>query len=138
MATVSTHDLPTAAGFLPGEHVRARAELGLLDDVAAERGEGRGRAGRTGGAAARRGAGRRDPSRPRRSWSWPCTRCWPAAARGWSLISPYDVVGEVRQPNLPGTVDEYPNWRLPLPVTLEELRTDPMVAEVVARLRRRR
>jgi hypothetical protein len=25
-------------------------------------------------------------------------------------------------PNLPGTVDEYPNWRLPLPVTLEELR----------------
>ena len=29
------------------------------------------------------------------------------------LISPYDVIGEVRQPNLPGTVDQYPNWRLP-------------------------
>ena len=37
-ASLSTHDLPTAAGFLRGEHVRARADLGLLDDV-------RGRAG---------------------------------------------------------------------------------------------
>ena len=36
VATVSTHDLPTASGFLRGEHVRARADLGLLDDVAAE------------------------------------------------------------------------------------------------------
>ena len=33
---ISTHDLPTVLGFLRGEHVRARAELGLLDDVAAE------------------------------------------------------------------------------------------------------
>src|SRR5207248_10385102 len=27
-ASISTHDLPTALGFLRGEHVRARAELG--------------------------------------------------------------------------------------------------------------
>jgi 4-alpha-glucanotransferase len=48
---------------------------------------------------------------------------------------PYDVIGEVRQPNLPGTVDEYPNWRLPLPVSLEELLADPRVDDVVAALR---
>jgi 4-alpha-glucanotransferase len=48
-----------------------------------------------------------------------------------ALVSPYDVVGEVRQPNLPGTVDEYPNWRLPLPLSLEELVTDPRVRAVV-------
>jgi 4-alpha-glucanotransferase len=51
------------------------------------------------------------------------------------LGSLYDAVGEIRQPNLPGTVDEYPNWRLPLPVTLEELRCDPRVKRVVAALR---
>jgi 4-alpha-glucanotransferase len=51
------------------------------------------------------------------------------------LASPYDVVGETRQPNLPGTVDEYPNWRLPLPLSLEELVADPRVKEVVAALR---
>ncbi len=51
------------------------------------------------------------------------------------LISPYDVIAEPRQPNLPGTVDEYPNWRLPLPETLEQLRDDPRVAEITAAFR---
>ncbi len=53
------------------------------------------------------------------------------------LASPYDAVGELRQPNLPGTIDEYPNWRLPLPVTLEELQHDPRVRQVIDALRRR-
>src|SRR6185437_6218620 len=35
-ASITTHDLPTALGWLRGEHVRVRAELGLLDDPAAE------------------------------------------------------------------------------------------------------
>jgi 4-alpha-glucanotransferase len=48
------------------------------------------------------------------------------------LVSPYDVLQETRQPNLPGTVDEYPNWRLPLPESLEKLRGDPRVAEIAA------
>src|SRR5262249_10573505 len=30
MASISTHDLPTAAGYLAGEHVRVRAELEQL------------------------------------------------------------------------------------------------------------
>src|SRR5262249_37427286 len=30
VASISTHDLPTAAGFLAGEHVLARAEAGVL------------------------------------------------------------------------------------------------------------
>jgi 4-alpha-glucanotransferase len=49
-----------------------------------------------------------------------------------------DAVGDLRQPNLPGTVDQYPNWRLPLPVTLEELYDDPRVRVVVDQLRLRR
>ena len=54
------------------------------------------------------------------------------------LVAPYDVVGEARQPNLPGTVDEYPNWRLPLPFSLDELRDHPLLNAVVAEVRRRR
>ena len=34
----------------------------------------------------------------------------------------YDVLGELRQPNMPGTTDQYPNWRMPLPASLEEIR----------------
>ena len=30
------------------------------------------------------------------------------------LASLGDAVGDLRQPNMPGTVDEYPNWRLPV------------------------
>lgn len=42
-----------------------------------------------------------------------------------------DTVGDRRPQNLPGTVDEYPNWRLPIadpegrPLTLEELAVRP-------------
>ena len=32
-----------------------------------------------------------------------------------------DLVGMEEQANLPGTVDEHPNWRRKLPVTLEDL-----------------
>jgi len=32
-------------------------------------------------------------------------------------------------------VDEYPNWRLPLPLTLEQLRTAPLVALMVSAMR---
>ncbi len=53
-------------------------------------------------------------------------------------VSLYDVLGEVRQPNMPGTVDEYPNWRLPLPVTVAEIRADPRVARIVDLLTRAR
>ncbi len=42
-----------------------------------------------------------------------------------------DTVGDRRPQNLPGTVDEYPNWRLPIadatgsPLTLEQLAARP-------------
>ena len=126
-ASLSTHDLPTAAGFLRGEHVRARADLGLLDDVPAE--QANADKERAEWLALLRSEGllptRRDRARRSRRSSSRCTGSWPRRRAELKLISPYDVIGETRQPNLPGTVDEYPNWRLPLPVTLEELKTDP-------------
>lgn len=132
-ASISTHDLPTAVGFLRGEHVRVRAELGLLNDEAAEwarakaeraeliellRAEGLLRTGSEDDIViAMHALLARTPCRI-------------------LLASPYDAVREARQPNLPGTVNEYPNWRLPLPATLEELQRDPRVDELVAPLRR--
>ncbi|TMJ29452.1 MAG: 4-alpha-glucanotransferase [Alphaproteobacteria bacterium] len=41
------------------------------------------------------------------------------------VISMEDLLGVTEQVNLPGTVDEHPNWRQPLPVTIEELRNHP-------------
>jgi 4-alpha-glucanotransferase len=136
VATVSTHDLPTAAGFLRGEHVRARAELGLLDDVPAEEARATKERAELLDLLRTEGLITGEPAEAEL-----IVALHALLARSRSrlvLISPYDVVGEVRQPNLPGTVDEYPNWRLPLPVSLEELYAHPMVRAVVDRLRQSR
>lgn len=134
-ASISTHDLPTAAGFLRGEHVRARADLGLLDDPAAE--QANADKERAEWVSMLKAEGLLDSStEPDESAIIVAMHRFLAATPSQlKLISPYDVVHEPRQPNLPGTVDEYPNWRLPLPVTLEELRTDPRVAEITAAFR---
>ncbi|WP_237571017.1 4-alpha-glucanotransferase [Mycolicibacterium lacusdiani] len=135
-ASLSTHDLPTAAGFMSGEHVRARADLGLLDDVPAE--QANADKERAEWLEMLRSEGLLDAAtEPDESQIVVAMHRFLASTPSQlKLVSPYDVIGERRQPNLPGTVDEYPNWRLPLAETLEELRADPRVAEVVAAFRR--
>lgn len=134
-ASISTHDLPTASGFLRGEHVRARADLGLLDDPAAEQANADKEQAEW--VALLQSEGLLDTAtEPDESAIITAMHRFLAATPSQlKLISPYDVIGEPRQPNLPGTVDEYPNWRLPLPVTLEQLRTDPRVAEITSAFR---
>jgi 4-alpha-glucanotransferase len=134
-ATISTHDLPTASGFLRGAHVEVRAELGLLDDVTAERAS----------AAAERdellellrseGLLSGIDTATEQQIVLAMHKLLASTPCRLKLISPYDVLGEPRQPNLPGTVDEYPNWRLPFPLTLEQLRADPRVVEIVEAFR---
>jgi 4-alpha-glucanotransferase len=133
-ASISTHDLPTAAGFLRGEHVRARADLGLLDDVPAE--QATADRERAEWVALLQSEGLLADGEPSEGQIVVAMhRLLASTPSRLKLISPYDVVGETRQPNLPGTVDEYPNWRLPLPVTLEELEADPRVAEITEAFR---
>ncbi len=134
-ASLSTHDLPTAAGFLRGEHVRARADLGLLDDVPAEAANADKE--RAEWLALLRSEGLLDSDDPDEATIVLAMHRFLASTPSrLKLIAPYDVIGEIRQPNLPGTIDEYPNWRLPLPLTLEELRADPRVADITAAFRR--
>jgi 4-alpha-glucanotransferase len=133
VATISTHDLPTVAGFLRGEHVRVRAELGLLDDVAAEKAKAA--ADRAELLDLLRAEGLIEGT-PGEDELIVAIHALLARSRSrLVLVSPYDVTGEVQQPNLPGTVDQYPNWRLPLSLSLEELQADPRVGVVVAQLR---
>jgi 4-alpha-glucanotransferase len=134
VATVSTHDLPTASGFLRGEHVRVRADLGLLDDPAAEK--ARAEIDRLELVELLREQGLVSGDDPGEDQLVVAMHALLARSRArLVLVSPYDVVGEERQPNLPGTVDQYPNWKLPLPLSLEELRDDPRVRVVTDELR---
>ncbi|CAM2840020.1 4-alpha-glucanotransferase [Mycobacterium intermedium] len=132
-ASLSTHDLPTAAGFLRGEHVRVRADLDLLDDVPAEWATADKERAEWLTLLRSEGLLPEDGSEPdEASIIVAMHRFLASTPSRLKLIAPYDVIAEPRQPNLPGTIDEYPNWRLPLPETLEELRNDPRVAEIAA------
>ena len=48
-----------------------------------------------------------------------------------------DALGVQKRPNMPGTTDQWPNWRIPLPVPLEEVETAPGPRAVAAALDRR-
>jgi 4-alpha-glucanotransferase len=135
-ASISTHDLPTAAGFLTGEQVAVRDRLGLLDQpVEVER--DRAAADRAEVLALLRAEGLLTAAEPTGTETILAMHALLARTPCRLLLaSPYDVLGERRQPNLPGTVDQYPNWRLPLPADLDALLSDPRTAAVARLLRR--
>ncbi|MEJ2856568.1 MULTISPECIES: 4-alpha-glucanotransferase [unclassified Saccharothrix] len=130
MASISTHDLPTVAGFLRAEHVRVRAELGqFAGDVEREYRSAATERAQLEELLKAEGVPADDL----------VTALHSLLAKAPSLLlltSPQDALGETRQPNLPGTVDQYPNWRIPLPVRVVELFTDARVRRIAGVLRR--
>ena len=51
------------------------------------------------------------------------------------LASMEDALGVHERPNVPGTIDEFPNWRLALPVTLEEIEHAGGVRRIAAEMK---
>jgi 4-alpha-glucanotransferase len=135
LASISTHDLPTAVGFLRDEHVRVRADAGLLDDADAARADAEHDRDEMLALLSAEGVDV-DPD-DERSVVTGMHRLLATAGSRIVLAAFTDVLGDVRQPNLPGMVDAYPNWRIPLSRPLEELLTDPHVLEVARALRAR-
>jgi 4-alpha-glucanotransferase len=139
MASVTTHDLPTAAGFLADEHVRVRAELGQLGHSVEEE-QARVSAERAQLLALLRDEGLLADGASRDAEVLAMHGILARAPSRLVLAALGDAVGDLRQPNLPGTVDEYPNWRLPVadaqgrPVSLEELQSSVLVQRLAALL----
>ena len=141
-ASVSTHDLPTAYGFLAGEHVTARHEAGVLARPL-EQEHAAAAADREELLDLLRDLGLIDEDdldrQDRIVAAMHQALCLSPSAV--VLAAPADAVGDRRQPNLPGTVDQYPNWRMPLAdgagheVTLEEFLAAPGTALLSVLLR---
>jgi 4-alpha-glucanotransferase len=137
LVTVSTHDLPPAAAFLSGSQVTDRVELGLLTrSEAEERAESDRTVSDWIGALVGEGllpAGKRPSADEFTVALYAYLAKTPAQLIGVNLA---EAAGEIRSQNMPGTDDEYPNWKLPLcgpggePVLLEDLATSDRVRAV--------
>ncbi|GGG35817.1 4-alpha-glucanotransferase [Caldovatus sediminis] len=145
-AMTTTHDLPTVAGWWAGRDIEWRERLGLFGDDG-------------GRAAAERAAREKD-----RRALWAAMRASGAAAGEppppeagaavadaamahvggtacvLGLLPIEDALALAEQPNLPGTVDQHPNWRRRLPREAGTVLHEPDAArrvETFARARRR-
>jgi 4-alpha-glucanotransferase len=129
LASISTHDLPTAAGFLAGEQVRVRAELGqLAGSVADERRNAD--SDRAQLLELLRDEGLITNGSTDEEIVVAMHEFLAKTPCRFVTASLYDVMGELRQPNLPGTTDEYPNWRMPLTASLEQIGADPRMRRI--------
>jgi 4-alpha-glucanotransferase len=129
LATISTHDLPTAKGFLTGEQVRVRAELGQLAGPVEEETKAADR-DRAQLKAMLRAEGLITAASTDDEVVVAMHEFLARTPCRFVTASLYDVLGELEQPNLPGTVDEYPNWRMRLSLGLEQIAGDPRIARI--------
>ncbi|MGH9247202.1 MAG: 4-alpha-glucanotransferase [Acidimicrobiales bacterium] len=120
LAAITTHDLPTIAGLWTGRDLDAQRQIGLeVNERAAE--VLKERLARVAGAGV--DAPVRDVVRG----------AFHRLARAPSMVvtaSLDDALGVEERPNMPGTIDEWPNWRLALPETLAEIEGDENVGEL--------
>lgn len=142
LTSVNTHDLPPTAGYLAGEHIRLRAELGLLEqDEATERAlDARDRDAIIEMARARGLIADNADTEEVVDGLYALIARSPSMLLGVALV---DAVGEVRIQNQPGTDEtQYPNWSIPLadgagdPVLVEDLADNPHVVRLVRALGR--
>lgn len=141
VAMTSTHDLPTVAGWWHGTDITAKAEHSQLgngmtvEQLRAERDAERPTLWRS---LVTEGVAQGPPppcetpqpvvdSALRFVAHTPCPLC---------LVPMEDLIGREQQPNLPGTVDEHPNWRQRLPglagSALEQTSASERVAALAA------
>jgi 4-alpha-glucanotransferase len=113
VAMTSTHDLPSIAGWWRGADLKARAKCGFLTEAAKER-TARNRQ-RSALWHAFQNARVADGHAPSPAGG---TRIADAAVKfigatpsRLALLPLEDALASTDQPNLPGTIDEHPNWR---------------------------
>jgi 4-alpha-glucanotransferase len=145
LAVVTTHDLPTLSGYWEGADIQTRDELGLIVSeqarigMLAERQADKARI-----LVALRSEGLLPPGvsddpglTPVMTWELAdAIHQYLAHTPAWMVLANVeDVIGLRAQTNVPGTVDQQPNWRRKLNVMIEDLAQDVRFAQLAAQLR---
>ncbi len=147
LAVTTTHDLPTLPGFWQHNDLHIRDRLGLFPDAEVRR--------RTWEERARDKARMLEALRVHGGWQGGARSADESQdltpevldavhrflAKTSSLVvlaSLDDWIGETAQANVPGTLDEYPNWSRKAAVCIEDLRDDPHCRRLAAVMRQER
>lgn len=143
MATPTTHDLPSIAGWWQGRDIHWRAQTAQLDPERSEEAEQALRAAdreRLWNAFLHAGVAQGAP--PPADDAPPVVdaalRFVARTPAPLALVPVEDLLGSAEQPNLPGTVDAHPNWRRRLHAPVESLLDTPPADARLALLRQER
>ena len=138
VSMTTTHDLPTVAGWWRGADIEVRGELGLsAPNETEERQRDRRRLWRafTTATVAEGSAPASEDPAPVVDAALAFVASSPAPL----MLAPLeDLLGLAEQPNLPGTIDQHPNWRRRLEPQAGKLFDDPAVAARAAAITARR
>ena len=116
IATTTTHDLPTLVGWAQGRDLEWRARIDdVPPDVLQAQRETRADDVAALDAACADAIGATGPV------AWAAYAA--ASPAPLALLPVEDALGLEEQPNLPGTVDEHPNWRRRLPTAVDDTPT---------------
>ncbi len=120
LGAVTTHDLPTVAGLLSGSDLDAQRRLGLKPNEEAS-------------AALLSKLLQRTESSEATPAEEVIARTYKDLAQAPCVLvaaTLEDALAVEERPNMPGTVDEWPNWSIALPAPLEELEQASLPSEI--------
>jgi 4-alpha-glucanotransferase len=126
LAATTTHDLPTVAGFFSGTDIDHLYDIGVATPGGPEQADQE--AQRESLCRLLEDEGLLAPDE--RSVPAIVAALYGFLARTPSMLvaaTLEDAVEAHDRPNVPGTIDQRPNWSLPLPVPLDDLAADPRV-----------
>jgi len=136
VAMTSTHDMVPIAGWWRGTDIGWRARIDPATDVPAQQADRTQDRTRLWDACTASGAA----TGPEPAVDQPATALDAAIVQAASspcalLIVPVeDLFAQEEAPNMPGTIDEHPNWRRRLPATGDALFARPDVQDRIARI----
>jgi 4-alpha-glucanotransferase len=139
IATTTTHDTPTLAGWWAGHDIAWRTRLDLREAGGSEEAEINERSHERSAlwnAMVHAGCARGETPSPAPEHA-PLNEAVSFLGRSLgplAILPLEDALGLPEQPNLPGTVDTHPNWRRRMPYVVEELLDTSEAAERLALL----
>jgi 4-alpha-glucanotransferase len=145
LAVAGTHDLPTLCGYWEGADIETRAGLGLFSSEDGKRSALAERHREKAGILAALQSEGLLPSgvwtdggqSPAMTWELAkAIHAFLARTHAWLVLANVeDVIGTREQTNVPGTVDQHPNWQRKLMLPVEELIRDNRFEQLAAELR---